>query len=371
MALELPARAGKLGEYFSSDAALPRAFRGGLATGACFFALLFIWMWLRGPYTAEKIQTLLPFTSVALTEPQARIEDEQSARPLSAPPEGKSESDPDDTLLSGRKIKDPLPAAPLEGLYESASGKTLPIVRISDDLTPFSAYKKPHTALEGRPQISIVLTDFGLSEQRSRMVLNSLPAEVTLVLSPYAAQAAQWAASARAFGHEYWVQLAMQVDKDALVDSGPAMLGANVPIDENLSRLLTILGKSAGYAGVVTAKNHSLMDADLAAAPALRQIFGRGLALAESNPERPAWGLSYAMEQAYPYVQNNFWLDENLQDESLGRAFRALERQAALKGKAVAFLHPYPALIEKLVEWAGQAEEKGFQLAPLSAVVSQ
>ncbi len=131
---------------------------------------------------------------------------------------------------------------------------------------------------------------------------------------------------------------------------------------------MNILGSTIGYAGLVTQKDHVLKPDDVGASDILQQIFGRGLALAESNPSETAYGLSIALESGYPYVQNNFWIDADLRPEYIDRALGELEMQATSKGKAIAFVHPYPMAMKKLQQWMLGAEERGLQIAPLSAM---
>ena len=309
------------------------------------------WMALRADDTAQSLQPIIPATSTMIEVPVVTQQDPNA---------------PDEKLDNAKNIN-ALPAASIEGLSESRDGKILPLSRLQDDMTPFQAYKKPFTPVAGRSLVSIVVVDFGLSEKISTSLLDNLPAEISFVMSPYAADAPKWASSSRAYGHEFWLSLPMQ--SKSADDSGPNAILLNAPLEQNETRLLNVLGTAVGYAGLVTQKDHVLKSDDAAAAPLFKQIFGRGLAMAESTPDIPAYGLSTAMQSGYPYVQNNFWLDSDLRPEQIDRALQALELQATRNGKAVAFLRPYPVVIKKVQEWAAGAESRGLQIAPLSAMV--
>ena len=337
-------------------------FRQGMFAGASIFLILVFWMWLRTGDTAEKIQPLLPFQSVALSSPQEKEAGEKAEESADNAPEIAK-------LVAGRPVE-PLPPAPIEGLYETVEGKSLPRIRFEDDLTPFAAYRRPHEPVAGRPQVALVIVDYGLNGRFSQSMLDTLPAEITFALSPYAADAVKWANAARAYGHEFWLSLPMKGANPA-VDAGPDAIDPKASLEQNTSRTTGLLSTAPGYAGIVTMKNHGLTAADLSARAALKQIYGRGLAIAESNPDIAAWGLTEALEAGHPYVQNNFWLDSTLAPDAIDAALREVERQASRKGKAVAFLHPTPLGIQKAADWAKEAEEKGIQLAPLSAMVAQ
>lgn len=328
-----------------------KALREGLFAGAIVFVLLIGWIILRADDTAQSLQHLVPTTSTLIELPKVSQQDPNA---------------PEEKLENARNIN-ALPPAPIEGLSENRDGNILPLSRIQDDMTPFQAYKKPFTAIAGRGLVSIVIVDFGMTEKLSASMLDNLPSEISFVLSPYTADAPKWASAARAYGHEFWISLPMQTK--SMDDTGPDAILATAPLEQNEARLRNILGTVAGYAGLVTEKDHVLKSDDAGAAPILKQIFGRGLALAESNPDIPAYGLPAAMEAGFPYVQNNFWIDADLRPEQIDRVLQEVELQASRKGKVIAFLHPYPAVVKKMQDWASGAENRGLQIAPLSAMV--
>jgi polysaccharide deacetylase 2 family uncharacterized protein YibQ len=346
----LPSFAGKVDGPPPSTYA--KSLREGLFAGVMLFALLLAWMFLRANDTARTLQPLIPAKSTAIEEPKV------SQQAPNAP----------EQKLENPKHINALPPAPVEGLTENRNGKILPLTRLQDDMSPFQAYKKPFTAVPGKALVSIVVVDFGLSEKLSTSMLDNLSPEISLVMSPYTAGAAKWASAARAYGHEFWISLPMQTKAFGTDDTGPTSILSNASLEQNQERLFNVLGSAVGYVGLVTEKDHVLKSDDVGAEPILKQILGRGLALAESNPEIPAYGLSKAMEAGHPYVQNNFWIDTDLRPDAIDRALKDVELQATRKGKAIAFLHPYPVTIKKVQEWIKDAEGKGIQIAPLSAM---
>ncbi|PZQ44791.1 MAG: hypothetical protein DI551_09375 [Micavibrio aeruginosavorus] len=326
-----------------------------MITGAVIFSLIFVWMVLRSNDTAQRLQDELPYDVAAILEPSKEVK---------KGPENSSQ----DGLGKANAVQ-PLPPAPIEGLFEMFEGKQLPISRIQDDMTPFQAYKRPFQPVAGRPIVSIVIVDYGVSELMSKSILDNMPPEISLVLSSYADEPSKWATAARTYGHEFWLGLPLQTKDFGVDDIGPRALLQNASAEENQRRLFNVLGTSVGYAGIVTQKDHIFDASSSGIEPALKQIFGRGLAMAESNTDTAALGLSMAMEFGYPYAQNNFWLDKDLRPSVVERTLREVEAQAMRKGKAIAFVHPYPAALNKVQEWLATAPENGIQIAPLSAMV--
>ncbi len=345
LGIRLPALAG--------DTSFMRALRQGLVYGAILFICLVAWMALRSGDTARRLQSLVPAKTAMIELAEVRTEDPNA---------------PAQKLESSKNIN-ALSPAPIEGLAENLNGRFLPKTRIEDDLTPFNAYKKPFAPVAGKIQVSFVIVDFGLSSLLAQSVLDNMPPEISLVLTPYASEPAKWAAAARAYGHEFWLSLPMETADYGRSDTGPDTLMAHASAEENRARLFNVLGIAAGYAGVVSQKDHILTRGENDIRPIAEQVFGRGLAFAESTPNIPAFGLSMAMEFGYPYVQNNFWIDEDLRPEAIDAALQRLEIQATRKGRAIAFLHPYPVAVNKVQEWMKTAPERNIQIVPLSALV--
>lgn len=330
-----------------------KALKEGLLYGAVLFLLFAVWMAYRSNETAQRIQPLIPSKTASIEASQATSPDPNAPLPG----------------LEQTKNIHALPPAPIEGLFEKYNGMMLPLTRIGDDLTPFQAYKKPYQTVAGKSQISIVIVDYGLSPQLSESMLANLSDDISLVLTPYAQDPAKWASAARAYGHEFWLSLPMQTKDFGLDDTGPWTLLLNSTAEENQKRLFDVMGAAVGYAGLVSQQGHAFEPTDKFVQPVMKQIFGRGLAFVESNPDIPAYGLSMAMEFGYPYAQNGAWLDADLRPEAIDAALQQLELQATRKGRAIAFIHPYPLVINKVQSWIAEAESRGIQMAPLSALV--
>lgn len=339
-------------QMWHSASLYQRSFLEGLGAGAIVFALLIGWMALRSDRTAETVQPLIAVKSaeIEMGAPVVVVQDEKS------PDAAGADDAPKAAIVQA------------DGLSEQKDGFTLPIIRSSDDMTVFQTYKRPFVRADNKAQVAIVVVDFGLSESLSDAALKT-PEGVTLALTPYADNPAQWGEKAREAGRELWLSLPMQVESAGSDDTGPLTIRMNTPIEENQKRLFTVLSSASGYVGLLSQQGHNVSADDLAVRPIIQQIFGRGLGFAESNPGGAGFGESYARETGAPYARNNVWLDADLRPENIDRALQVLEMNATKNGKAVAFVHPYPVVLQKLSTWMGQADSKGLQIAPLSAMV--
>ncbi len=354
----------KLSARFQSASPFKKSFIEGLLAGLAIFILLILWMALRADRTAESIQPLIPFEATEIIRNgEAPVAKAETTIPE---PPATTQATAEETSPVV-KADGPLPAAPVKGLSEVKDGLTLPMARFEDEMTPFQAYKRPFTAIAGRHLVSIVVVDFGLSATLSQSTLDTLPADVTVALTPYAEDAAEWGTKARAKGHEFWVSLPMQTN-NAEDDTGPNTILVNAGLQQNQDRLLATMASAVGYAGLVSQKNHAYSSDDIDVAPMMKQIFGRGLGLTESNPNGSAFGEALAAKAGAPYVRNNFWLGDDLRPETIDRTLQAAELQASKQGNVVVFVQPYPVILKKIQEWIAEADQRGLQLAPLSAM---
>lgn len=344
-------------EAHSPSSGFLKAFRSGFAGGIVITALLGGWMFIRWQDAAIDIQDSIPSKSAIIEEP---------------PPENTGDKVLDGALLKAGESIAPLPPAPIEGLAEKTrDGLTLPITRISDDLTPFNAYRRPFERDKAKPAISFVVVDYGLSNAFAQSMLENLPADVSFALSPYATDPGKWASAARAYGHEFWLMLPMQAQGAAETDNGPLALLRNAQNAENLRRLFSVMSAVQGYTGLISGQDHIFAAGTANDKDVMEQIFGRGLGFVESSVGTPPYGFNIAAQYSAPYAQNNFWLDADLNPDAVERALHAAELFALRHGKAIVFLHPYPVIIKKLQEWVEQAPERGIQVAPLSALTEE
>lgn len=349
----------KLSVRFHGASPFTKSLLEGLFAGVVITLLLIVWMAMRAERTAEKVQPLFPYETTQI------MRDEEPPVPEAADKDAPSQKTETAAVVPANSQA--LTAAPIEGLSEERNGMTLPISRISDDMTPFKAYKRPFTAIPGRHLVSVVVTDFGLSESLSQTAIEKLPPDVSFVLSPYADNAADWGTMARQHGHEFWISLPMQT-KRAGDDLGPDALMLKSALQQKIDSVLRVLGSAAGYAGVISQKNHAFESSDIDVEPVLKQIYDRGLAFAESNPDGFAFGEAEAAKSNAPYARNNFWLGDDLRGDELDRTIKAAELMAMKQGRAIIFIQPYPVVLGKVEAWMAGGEARGLQFVPLSAI---
>lgn len=388
-----------------------KAFSAGLGFVALIYAGVAGWTFVQGPHAIEmraeklasntiKINRAKPLMSgkvamkseaygpyqEALAEPpdtaaEAPHEDhpdqhaapshtEEPETPPAAPVEPVKPVTPqqDAQLSNLKKLSSGMYSAPVDGLYEDAKEGRLPVKR-SDGLTPFKAYKKPFAAAtNSKPVISIAIMDMGLSAKATESAIQSLPGEVTLIVSPYAASPDMWVNEARTDGHEVWLSLPMESSSYPKSDPGPHTLLVGSAERENIQKLEWTMSRAVGYAGLVASYKPEFMASSNDARPILGEIYKRGIGFIDSSNMPGAIAESSALSMNAPYSNVDVWIDRPEDTKEIIRAsLQQLEIIATEHGFAAGIIHPSAISYREIQSWIGTLDDKGFVLAPLSA----
>ena len=251
----------------------------------------------------------------------------------------------------------------IPGLSEETPFGSLPIVRSSDGLKSFDAYKTPFIAkATTKGVISLVMVDFGLSDTSSKLMIESLPISVTLIASPYAENLQSKISAARGKSFEIWMNIPMQGDS---VNMGQNTILSGLNSKENLFRLNTHLGKATGYAGITIDALSKFPEASQDLQRLMDSISTRGLGIAQLEPDDKMIGLSAVIASA-PFIQSTLWIDNMLTKQNVLNELSRIEKISLENGIAVAAFRPSPLTTSIIQDWQKSLESKNIQLAPLS-----
>lgn len=266
-----------------------------------------------------------------------------------------------------------LAIAPAPKLVEKTeSGTVLP--KIAEDGTrPWQHYARPHTAPEKpeekKPLVAIIIRQMGADKGASDTAMQ-LPLEVSLGFSPYAPDSKALMESARNLGHEAWVELPMEPKNYPASDPGPLGLMRDLPAETNLARLRDVLAKLPGYVGVMTPEEEAFSGNEQSMQLVVDELRKRGLVMVYATSDSTQHTGKLASSNKEVVLTPDVVLGRELSKEAIEKAFTKLEGNAKQNGYAVAVIHGYPALLQKIAEWSKAAPQKGLQLAPLSAIVN-
>ncbi len=251
----------------------------------------------------------------------------------------------------------------IEGLYQNTDDGRLPVIR-DDLLTSFRAYQTPYSFenIKEKPFIALMVMDYGLSQSQSKATLEDLPANVSLMLSPYSANPRKWVKEAQNNGHEIWLDTPVQNDSQS--DQGRHTLFHHAAFDEKKAALYSILNRSIGYIGLSMYTDSGALYAKDQYLQIVDDVYKRGLGFFEKNPniKSPIEGKALAM--GAPYIQADLTVFKSKGDHS----FDSIKAIASKKGYAVVMVPNYPLTIRNLKSWIKNIGSKEFNIIPVSAI---
>ncbi len=346
----------------------------GLAVAALLFvAALFALVHLLSPESAGPDHVRIPLDSTMRSAPAGWRE---ALRPAGRPPRIYN----DVVRLSERPLapgapspsapgaaRAPLPAmvgaalppAPISGFYAPGPSGPLPIIA-QDGRTPAEVYARPFTS-NGRPKVAMVIGGLGLNARATRQAIETLRPEITLSFVVYSEGLQGWIDMARARGHEVLLETPMEPVDFPENDPGPYTLMADGQPPETAKRLEWILSRATGYFGLTNYLGSKFLATDAAYNAFANSVKGRGLAfIDDGSAARRGGGMARATAERV--------IDDKLSGPAIDQQLMALEGGALQRGQALGSGFAYPVTLEKVASWANEVEQRGYQLAPASAL---
>ena len=253
-----------------------------------------------------------------------------------------------------------LPQAPIAGFFAPGPGGPLPIIA-QDGRTPFDAYARPFTS-NGRPKVALLIGGLGLNARATQAAIQTLPPQITLSFVPYAEGLQGWIDMARAHGHEVLLETPMEPLDYPDNDPGPYTLMADGAGPETAKKLDWILSRASGYFALTNYLGSRFLSDDKAYESFLGAVRGRGLGFIDDGAagRRTGGGVPRASAERV--------IDEQLSQGAIDGQLLKLEASALEHGQALGAGFAYPVTLDKVAHWAQTVEQRGYQLAPASAL---
>lgn len=351
----------------------PPRFSTGLKALGLFWLLLLLacgggaaWLHMLGPPTervAEAGETPPPAPEPIAARPASP----EPPQLPSLPPVVTPAPQPAPPLAEAPRSRGPAVADPDPALIERLRDGSLP--RIAEDgRAPWRTYARPFDQADRRPRIGVLVAGLGISESATEAVIARLPGPISLAFSPYGIRLAEFAAQARADGHEVLVGIPMEPVGFPLNDPGPYALLTSLTWGENNQRLIWVLSRFPGYVGATNVLGPTLRGERFSASPEsmrpmLEVLAARGLLFVEARPGEAA-------PQGLPARGVDVLLDERPMRAEIDQRLADLERIARERGSALGLSGASPLAIDRLAAWAATVEGRGFVLAPVSALAA-
>lgn len=251
----------------------------------------------------------------------------------------------------------------------SLGRQTDPETAAGDPLPAWLRFALPFKAQPGKPMIAVVIDDVGVSRRYSADSI-ALPGPLTMSFMTYASDVNEQADTARARGHEIMLHVPMEPGSTS-VDPGPNVLLAGMPEPELRANLTWAMSQLDGYVGINNHMGSRFTQDHEGMRTVLETISRSGHLFIDSRTSGGSVASELAAEIGLPFASRNVFLDHEDDPESIRRQLAQTERLAVKNGAVIAIGHPRPATNEALREWLPTLTEKGFQLAPVSAIVRE
>lgn len=278
-------------------------------------------------------------------------------------------------FLPGPDYTENAPApSPIESL--SPTPKLTPMVK--EDVAPPRLFnlppapkvkKEPQKQGPQGPRIVVIIDDLGQDRRRTAEVI-ALPGPLTLAFLPYPSQLQPQVDTARRAGHEVLVHMPMEPEESDL-DTGDYVLRMDMNAPEFESVLTKNMASFTGYVGINNHMGSRLTADDTAMRMVMAHLRDRGLLFVDSRTSPASIAARTAADRGVPYAVRDVFLDNDPSPQAVMTVLMSVEALAKQKGLAVAIGHPRDGTIAALKDWLPTLKEKGFVLAPVSAVVTR
>ncbi len=234
---------------------------------------------------------------------------------------------------------------------------------------PADVYARPFSNPEGRPVVSLVIGGLGINSTQTKLAIDALPADVTLSFAPDASRLDYWIKVARADGHEVLIEVPMEAYEYGRMRMHPDTLIAGAGEKANLARLNQVLSRASGYFGVINYQGAKFGADTASIEPVFEVLAERGLAFIDDGSVHKAFFGQVADTQGLRFARAAGPVDTRQSPQDIAAEFMELETIAREHGGAIGAGFAFPVTIEAASLWIDTLEEKGFVLAPVSALV--
>lgn len=270
----------------------------------------------------------------------------------------------------------PRPAAEPAVVAAEAAAAPLPAVapamRDTDQRAPGEAFAASFDTNDTRPRIALLIAGVGMNAAESAVAIATLPAEVSLAMTPYAARLDEQAADAHQHGHEVFTSIPMEPQGYPLNDPGNRALLTGASMADNAQMLDWVLSRVTGTIGATGAlgelRGERFAAADDEMAPLLDTLAERRLLYIDPRPNATMSPALHPKSGGYRGV--NVVIDDPGGADAIDRALARLELVAHDRGSALGLAgRPSPMTIDRITAWATGLAARGIALAPASVVV--
>lgn len=223
------------------------------------------------------------------------------------------------------------------------------------------------TTKGGGAKIVIIIDDLGMDKQRTQAIVD-INGPLTLAYLPYAHGLKDSTDQAKAKGHELIIHMPME-PMNGDINPGRIALLDNMSADELREQLNSAFGSFDGYIGINNHMGSRITQNRAAMEVVMAVLAEKGLAFVDSKTISTSVAADTARQYGLDMAERDVFIDHVESDNFVAEAFLKLERIAKTQGYAIGIGHPKDVTIRGLKAWLPTLRDRGFVLAPVSAVL--
>jgi uncharacterized protein len=242
-------------------------------------------------------------------------------------------------------------------------------VRPGGEAAPARSSRSQPRRIEPQGMLAVILDDAGYSLPELQPFLE-LPGPLTVAVLPNLPHSTEAARRVLAAGKDLILHCPMEAEGEE--DPGPGALRVGMSGAQIDRQLAADFASVPGAAGM---NNHmgSLATADPALMEAvLSYLKGTGRYFVDSRTTADTVGPALAQRLGVPFLQRNFFVDDERSEKAIASAFQAGVRQARTRGAAVVIGHVQNREVLDILR-AGEKDlaDNGVRLARLTEIMSE
>lgn len=239
-----------------------------------------------------------------------------------------------------------IPLSHVSPLGSLLSSDNLPIK--NDETEAWEAYGNKVKVLPMFSKVAVVIKNMGINRPNAGLIIDRLPAEISLSFSPYAVALDDFVVQARKKGHETYLDLILPSRDYSTTDSGPQAMDFSQSPDKNVEKLEKLLSQSGAVGGFVF--NDGVDDADYNPQflAVMEMLENRGLLMLDATH-----GLNVGANNVagLDRVRADVVIDSNFNKESIVERLKEAEQIALKNGSVVVVAEAKPVAVLAIADW--------------------
>ena len=213
---------------------------------------------------------------------------------------------------------------------------------------PWEVYGRKVRVMPMFHKVSVVINNVGINALNTDLIIERMPANVSLSFSPYATGLSEKVKKAREKGHETYLDVILPSRDFAITDSGPQALDFNQDVAKNIKIIKESLAKNIAVGGITLRDGVDDAEYNSYFLSIMDLLEHRGLILLDATH-----GLNIGSNnvKGLDRVRADVVIDGDFDRDHIRKKLQQAERRAFKNGNVVIVLEPKPVAVLAVAEW--------------------